>query len=109
MFFKSLALSFCVALAGVAVGTIVFFLVHTRDTGEPVQATLQITKEWTTETRSDLKSIGAWLTRVETSPVVTFGGELDASASQQFLAVQKDDRVRFKKWPRKMTLGAPKN
>ena len=68
MLFKSLALSLCVAIIGVAAGTIVFFLVHTDDTGEPVQAALQITKEWTTETRSELYAIGTWFTRVEASP-----------------------------------------
>lgn len=122
MLFKSLMLSFCFALAGVAAGTIVFFLVHTDDTGEPVQATLQITREWTTETRSDLNSIGAWFTRVEESPRLAAGvtsngsalaegdaRDLEARGLQTPRKSRQNDREFPKRWPGMMTLGAPSN
>ena len=116
MLFKSLALSVCLALAGVAAGTLVFFIVHTDATGGPMRATLEITKEWTTETRSDLNSIGSWLTRVETSPQVTAerSGEGDARAVrvQGLRAPDKANakhRTHSRRWPSKMTLGAPSN
>ncbi|MGI9423781.1 MAG: hypothetical protein ACR2PA_11345 [Hyphomicrobiaceae bacterium] len=113
MLFKSLALSLCVALAGVAGGTIVFFLVHTNDTGEPVQATLEITKEWTTETHSDLNSIGTWFTSIDASPQIAGEGSREGDTfepghDRPDKAIH-DKRAPTKRWPNMMTLGAQPN